>query len=278
MDKASKRIGVVAPGGPMKSDTAERVTALARRLYPDGRVELMFHPQCFETDGHFAGSDNVRAQAFLDVANDPALDALWFGRGGYGSGRIAELVLPHLAAEARDKLYLGYSDAGAMLGALYGQGFQVAHGPMAQDVVRPGGEAAVARALAWLADRDAAALEPSLQPGVKAAAFNLAILSQIVGTPFQPDLSGHVLMLEEVSEHMYRIDRFLLHVTSNPEIRKVAGLKLGRCREIPPNDPDFGLDEEAVARFWCERSAIPWLGRADIGHDIDNKVVPFGGL
>ena len=37
-----------------------------------------------------------------------------------------------------------------------------------------------------------------------------------------------------------------------------------------------GLEEE-VARYWCERSGIPWLGRADIGHDIDNKIVPFGG-
>ena len=111
---------------------------------------------------------------------------------------------------------------------------------------------------------------------MKAAAFNLTILSQLLGTALQPDLDGHVLMLEEVSEHMYRIDRALCHVTGNPGIRRVAGLRLGRCSAIPPNDPDFGLDEEAVARFWCGRSGIPWLGRADIGHDVDNRVVPFG--
>ena len=92
----------------------------------------------------------------------------------------------------------------------------------------------------------------------------------------QPDLAGHVLMLEEVSEYMYRIDRMLLHVTSNPAIRRVAGLRLGRCAAIPDNDPDFGMTAEAVARFWCERSGIPWLGVADIGHDAANKVVPFG--
>jgi muramoyltetrapeptide carboxypeptidase len=56
----------------------------------------------------------------------------------------------------------------------------------------------------------------------------------------------------------------------------VAGIKLGRCSDITANEPDFGMNEEEVTRFWCEQSGIPWLGRADIGHDADNKIVPFG--
>ncbi len=104
----------------------------------------------------------------------------------------------------------------------------------------------------------------------------MVVLSQLLGTPLQPDLAGHVLMLEEVTEQMYRIDRFLFHITSNPGIRRVAGIMLGRCSEIPPNEPDFGQTEEQVARHWCGVSGIPYLGRADIGHDIDNKVVPLG--
>ncbi|HXN42858.1 MAG TPA: hypothetical protein VN917_01325, partial [Xanthobacteraceae bacterium] len=111
----------------------------------------------------------------------------------------------------------------------------------------------------------------------KTAAFNMTILSHLLGTPLQPDLEGHVLMLEEVSEAMYRIDRSLFHITSNAQIRRVAGIMLGRCNTIPPNEPDFGMTEEEVARYWCRSSGIPWLGRADIGHDIDNKIVPFGG-
>ena len=61
-------------------------------------------------------------------------------------------------------------------------------------------------------------------------------------------------------------------------IRKAAGIRLGRCSDITPNDPDFGEDEVAVMQRWCQRSGIPYLGRADIGHDIDNRVVPFGTL
>jgi muramoyltetrapeptide carboxypeptidase len=146
---------------------------------------------------------------------------------------------------------------------------------MAADVRRDGGEAAVRRALSWLVRRDETALEPSLGEA-PAAAFNITVFSQLLGTPLEPDLAGHVLMLEDVSEHMYRTDRSLFHITGNARVREVAGIRLGRCTEVPANDPDFGASEEEVFRYWCERSGIPYLGRADVGHDSDNKVVPFG--
>ena len=269
------RIAVVAPSAPIAHEAAERVRALAAERHPD--AELLFHPQCFLAHNHFAGPDQARAGAFLEVANDPGVDAVWFARGGYGSCRIAEAVLGRLEAPARAKTYLGYSDAGFLLAGLYAAGFgRVAHGPMPQDVRRQGGEAAVGRALAWLARRDEAVIEGTLGPGDAAAAFNITVFSQLLGTPLQPDLSGHVLMLEDVSEYMYRTDRAMFHITSNPGVRRVRGIRLGRCSEVPLNDPDFGETEEEVFRHWCERSAIPFLGRADIGHDAANKVVPFG--
>ena len=77
---------------------------------------------------------------------------------------------------------------------------------------------------------------------------------------------------------MYKIDRLLFHITSNSEIRRVTGIMLGRCGHITPNEPNFGMNEEEVACFWCLRSGIPWLGRADIGHDVNNKIVPFGSI
>lgn len=268
-----KRIGIVAPASRIFPEFPERLRAAVEPRF-GRRVELVFHPQCFETWGHFAGTDDQRAAAFVEVANDPSFDALWFGRGGYGSGRIVEAVLPRLNEAARAKTYLGYSDAGSMLGALYHAGFpHLAHGPVACDLLRQGGEAAVERALAWLVDRDPASLEAGLtdQP---TAAFNLTILSHLIGTPWMPDLTGHVLLVEEVSEHMYRIDRALWHVLH--AVKGLAGLRLGRCSLIPENDPDFGQDEETVAKHWCRVTGVPYLGRADIGHDAGNKVVPFG--
>ena len=256
---------------------AERVTALAAERYPS--VELAFHPQCFLSAGHFAGTDAQRAAAFVEVSNDPAFDAVWIGRGGYGSGRMAEEALGKLTEAARAKTYLGYSDAGMLLGGLYARGFGgVVHGPMPADINRSGGEEAVARALAYLSGGAADAIEPSVAASGKVAAFNLMTFSQLIGTPLQPDLAGHVLMLEEVSEYMYRIDRSLFHVTSNPAVRQVAGIRLGRCSAIPENDPDFGQTEVEICQHWCRKSGIPYLGRADIGHDAQNKIVPFGGF
>jgi muramoyltetrapeptide carboxypeptidase len=165
MNKQPIKIGVVAPACRLNPAAAEKVHAIAAESYTGGRVEIMIHPQCYLSDGHFAGDDKARAAAFLEVANDPSVDAVWFARGGYGACRILEAVIPHLAPAATAKTYLGYSDLGSLLGALYRQGFaHLAHGPMVMDARREGGEAAVRRALSWLVDRDPAALEPSLAP------------------------------------------------------------------------------------------------------------------
>jgi muramoyltetrapeptide carboxypeptidase len=277
MGNKTCRIAVVAPASRISPDVADKVREVVGSLYPDGRAEIFFHPQCFLSQGHFAGDDETRAGAFVEVANDDGTDAVWFARGGYGSCRMVEAAMRALKAPARRKTYLGYSDCGTLLATLYRAEFEaVAHGPVAQDILRNGGEAAIKRALAWMVDRAPKALEPTVGGSNKTAAFNITVLSQLLGTPLQPDLDGHVLMLEDVSEAMYRIDRSLFHITSNPGIRRVAGIKLGRCSDIPANQPDFGMNEEEVARYWCDKSGIPWLGRADIGHDADNKIVPFG--
>ncbi len=267
----------MAPGSRIDRTVAERIGDIAAGLDSDRPIEIHFHPQCFLTSGHFAGDDAARTAAFLDIANDASFDALWFARGGYGSCRIAEASIAGLAAVARNKVYLGYSDAGCLLAGLYNAGFTgLAHGPMPSDILRPGGEAAIERGLAYLTGGAPGVLEASVSAGTPTAAFNMAVLSQLLGTPLQPDLTDHVLMLEEVAEHMYRIDRFLFHITSNPGVRRVAGIMLGRCSAIPSNEPEFGQTEEQVTRHWCAASGIRYLGRADIGHDIDNKIVPLG--
>lgn len=273
------RIGVVAPARRLEPETAEAVTALACAYLGAEAPELLFHPHCFLSSGHFAGTDAERAEALVAMANDPSIDAIWFARGGYGAARIVGRVMPRLAPAARAKRWLGYSDTGTLLGAFYGAGFaDVAHGPMPNDINLDGGAAAVTRALDWLVRRDPAACEASVVPGVKTAAFNLTILSHLVGTPWLPDLAGHVLMIEEISEYLYAIDRAMAHVAANPGIRQIAGLRLGRCSRIDDNDVPFGEDEVQIAERWCAEAGIAWLGRADIGHDAGNRVVPFGDV
>lgn len=269
------RIGIVAPSTPILPDDAEAARAIAAIGYPG--VDLVFDDQCFAVHGHFAGEDGHRFAALVEMANRPDIDAVWFARGGYGACRIAEDAVAAMADAARGKAFLGYSDQGNLLAALYREGFDhVAHGPMVADIRREGGDAAVGRALDWLVARDPAACEPGLVHGARHAAFNLMTLSMLLGTPLEPDLSGHVLLVEEVSEYLYAFDRALFHVASYLAPRGLAGLRLGRVSDVPENDRSFGMEAEEIARYWCERAGLAWLGRADIGHDAANKVVPFG--
>jgi muramoyltetrapeptide carboxypeptidase len=264
------RIAVVAPSCPLKREAAERVQAIVAGR---GDCELFIHPQCFLSDGHFAGPDEARLAALREVMADSSIDAVWYARGGYGSNRIAEAVLRDLPEAAHGKLYLGYSDAGFLLAGMHKKGLEVAWGPMPQDVLRDGGEAAVNRALDWIVRRDEQALEPQLsQP---AMAFNLTVLSHLLGTSLEPDFTGVELLIEDVSEQLYRIDRATFHVTANENVRQVRRLRLGRVSDVLENDPAFAIEEQAIVEEWCRRSGIAFGGRADIGHDAQNKVVPF---
>ena len=160
---------------------------------------------------------------------------------------IGDSVIAGLGPAARGKTYLGYSDGGTLLGALYAAGIgQVAHGPMPADIRRDGGEVAVVRALDWLVDGDPSALEPSLGEGPAAAAFNIVILAHLAGSRHLPDLAGHVLMIEEVDEYLYRTDRDLAQIMA--AVKGLAGIRLGRISKVPANDPDFGATPEAVVR------------------------------
>jgi len=266
------RVALCAPSTPFAREDAARVMALAAAC---PGVELHFHEQCFAADGHFAGPDAARLAAFLDCANDPAFDAVWFVRGGYGANRIAQDAVAGLGPAARDKAYLGYSDGGYLLAALYRARIgRPVHAPMPTDIRRDGGEAAVRRTLGWLAG-DRSGEEPSLAAERHpAVAFNLTTLAMLGGTPLMPGLAGHVVMVEEVSEYLYAVDRLFFHATAH--LGGIAGLRLGRVSDVPENDRPFGADAEQIARFWCARHAIPFLGPADIGHDAANRIVPFG--
>src|SRR5438067_9055288 len=217
------RIAVVAPSCTLKREAADAVQAIV-----DARddCELLIHPQCFLSDGHFAGPDEARLMALREVMADPSIDAVWFARGGYGSNRIAERAMADVPETARSKAYMGYSDAGFLHAGLHKAGLNVVWGPMPQDVLRPGGKAAVTRALDWLVRRDPAACEGELR--APAMAFNLTVLASLLGTVVEPDFTGVDLLIEDVGEHHYRIDRTMFHVAASPNLRRVARLRLGR--------------------------------------------------
>ena len=265
-------IAICAPATPITREQAAALEELVAAEFPDHRVS--FHEQCFASEGHFAGDDLTRLTALLDCANDPSFDAVWFAKGGYGSNRIAEAAVARMNAAARSKTYVGFSDCGYLLAALYRAGIgQCAHGSMPVSARSETGKEAVRRVLRWFSG-DNSGLEPSLDGQTPAVAFNLITLAMITNTPLMPDLSGHVVMVEEVSEHLYSIDRLFFHLAGS--LPRIAGLRLGFVTDIPENYVEFGQGDEDIARFWCARAGVPYLGRAQIGHTAANTVVPFG--
>ncbi|RHW18996.1 LD-carboxypeptidase [Sphingomonas gilva] len=267
------RIGVVAPARAIKEEVAARVLAFAAIVFPS--VDLVIDPQCFAEAGHFAGPDELRAETFLRYANDPAFDAIWFARGGYGSNRILDEIMPALKPAAYRKRYIGYSDMGFMLGAMYARRVgRVAHGPMLIDMGTGGGDKTVTRSLDWLTG-GTRGLEPGLGDR-PAAAFNLSILTAMIGTPWLPDLTDHVLLIEEVGEPHYRMDRMLWQLSQSTQLKGIAGLRLGGVTDIVENDVAFGEEVEPMFEKWARVMGVPYLGRAQVGHMRDNWVVPFG--
>lgn len=270
------KIAVVAPARSITQEAAARGAAFAALSFPG--AELHFDPQCFAEAGHFAGIDALRAETFVRYANDPAFDAIWFARGGYGSNRILKDVISRMNDAARRKTYLGYSDMGFLLGALYRHGIGYpCHGPMSTEATERNQGGPAWRALAWLTSKDRRALEPDLD-GRPAAAFNLAILTAMLGTEWVPNLKDHVLILEEVGESFYRIDRMMFQLAGASQLRGLAGIRLGSVTNVPEGDGEeaFGESLDQIMARWCGEMGVPYLGRAKIGHDGNNTVVPFG--
>jgi len=274
MAKRAKNIALVCPGGPITRDLAKELGEIAAD-HCESAATLHFHEQCFLQAGHFAGTDAERSAAFLEVANDPKMDAVWFARGGYGAGRLDNDLYENLNEAARGKTYLGYSDAGVILARLHGLGIgKSVHGPMATDLVRVDGHAAMRRALDFLVAGKKSHCEPAAMRA-PSYAFNITVLAHMIGLDWAPEFSGRIVMLEDVGEYLYRIDRAMQAIITSPKMSGAAGIMLGRISDVPENDRPFGADAEEIARYWCDRAGVDFLGSADIGHDSDNKIVPF---
>ena len=180
------RIAVVAPSCTLKREAADRVQAIVagtRRLRARHPPAMLSHRRPFRGAGRRRGWRRcARSMA------DPAIDAVWFARGGYGSNRIAEAALADLPEAARGKLYMGYSDAGFLHAGLHKAGLERGVGA---DAAGCAARAAArrrssARSTGWCA-AIAAALEPGLDG--PAMAFNLTVLSNLLGTPLEPDFT-----------------------------------------------------------------------------------------
>ena len=279
-------ISLVAPAGPI--DPAALVRAigvleqrgLATKTYRDVTTQ----------SGYLAGSDLARIDEFNAAIRDPETSAILPIRGGYGLARIVDR-LDYATLARRPKLVCGFSDITVLHAAIQRHAALASfHGPNLQDGI--GSPAGLRKEVApayWhsvmnepVSTHQDEPLQGDVQTlcGGKAegplVGGNLTVLCGLIGTPYEPDTSGAILLLEDVGEALYRIDRMLAQLALAGKIQPLAGVVLGQFTSdvgqppIPPDDL-----RQVFARFFGSLG-VPVVANYPIGHTPTNLTVPLG--
>lgn len=263
--------------------------AVRRRALADGvrALERMgFRPvlgaAVRERDGYLAGSDERRAADLAAMIDDPAVRAIWFARGGYGTARILDRV-PWKRLARRPKTLIGYSDLTALFCAAASRTRAAClYGPGVSELGNR--DSFHARSLRTLLE--GREIEMPVGPGRvlvpgrargPLAGGNLSALTSLLGTPFQPVLRGRILLLEDVGEPAYRLDRMLTQLRLAGAFEGLAGVLLGgfdpapRLR-FPPDRPAAEIVRENFAGL-----GVPVVARLPVGHVPRKWTVPLTG-
>ncbi len=280
-------VRIVAPSGPFDPEAFEKGLAVLRdRLGLVPRMRDDIHSR----KGYLAGDDARRLAEWHEAASDTEARAVWCARGGYGAVRL----LPRLEA-ARilhpPKVFVGFSDITALHALLNRSGLVTVHGPVVTQLGRLPPEcldhleALLFGGAPPLADRRAARPPPgrgvvaaaTLRPGVASGPLlggSLTVLSHLCGTPWQPRFAGAVVVLEDVGERPYRIDRMLVQLRLSGAFDRLAGIAIGQFTSC--DDPDL-LGVEAVRQVAWELG-VPAIEGVPAGHEDVNYALPFGSM
>ncbi len=244
---------------------------------------------------YFAGLDEERARALDAFARDPYIGTIWCARGGYGSARLLPLLDKWKTAAAlrRDpKLLIGYSDVTALhLYFFHKLGLPSLHATMPGtprfSSLTPRMDKLLRATLAGKLDLGKKSFTSewktkNLIPAKRDTegvilGGNLSLVASMVGTPWQPELSGKFLFLEDCGERPYRVDRMLSQLANAGMFRGLRGVLLGDF------ETDVEYKEKAEKKYWKEifheRFAplgIPVLDGLPVGHGKDNDPLPLG--
>ena len=274
---AGDRVAVVAPSGPVR---AERLQTGIEYLKQWG-LEVEVLPSVLaghERLSYLAADDKARAEDLRNAWLDSSFAAVFCARGGYGVQRMLEYVdFDELVAVP--KWFIGFSDITALHEPLNARGLVTVHGPMAAAVEQLGASVGRQRLHDLMfeptsvTDLLAPAGARTVVDGVAEGPLrggNLALLAASVGTPTYAPPTGIVVM-EDVSEDAYRVDRLLTQLLRSGWFAGVTGLVIG---DFSGAD-DSGL-VSAVVRDRLEPLGLPMVEGAAIGHEDVNLAVPLG--
>lgn len=275
---------VIAPSGTLRelSSFEKGVEIWKSRGY---RVELS---RGFDDRwGYLAGADENRVRQLADALNDPDCRGILCVRGGFGSTRLLEKGNVAKAENSQfpppdshsPKWLIGFSDITALLWNQAKLGVWGVHGPMLTTLADEP-DWSVDRLFDCIEGRPLQSLQGKGWGSGQATGplfpANLTVASHLLGTPYQPDLTGVILAFEDVSEAPYRVDRMLTLWRMAGAFAGVRGIALGRFSrcEIDPSIPSFSIEE--VLRDRLLDLNIPIVSDLPFGHEGVNAALPMG--
>lgn len=262
------RVAVVAPSGPFDRPTFEKGLALLAARY-----QPVFTERLFARHRYLAGPAEARRAELQAALDDASLRAVFAARGGYGAMHL----LPALRFSAPKPL-VGFSDLTALHAAALHHGYRPLHGPVLTQLGTQPPEV-VERLWSLLEGRPVPPLTATrtVVPGVTEGPLvggNLAVLAALAGTPFLPPLEGAVLLLEDIGERPYRLDRLWTQLALSGALAGVQGVVLGDftgCEE-----PGAAFTSAEVLDELAATLGRPCAAGFPIGHGAVNVPVQLG--
>ena len=271
------RVALVAPAGPLRDETDLHQ---ARDNVRSFGWEPIVGAHVLMRTGYFAGDDTQRAADLNRALADDSIDAVWCLRGGYGTMRILD-ALDFEAIARRPKPVIGYSDITALHCALAARADVVSyHGPTARSALSAFSRDSFACALVYGGDScgdapDARVLRGGVAHGVLAGG-NLALLSALVGTPYAPRLGNAILVLEDIDEAVYRVDRMLRQLLLAGLLDDVQAIVFGACTNCPETSDDGARRLDDVIFEVAEALDVPAMSGVPVGHIANQWTLPLG--
>ena len=272
---------LVSPSGPAPQ---ERVDLGISMLSAWG-LNVEVAPGALDAFGYFAGPDEARLAGLNAALRDPAVRGVICTRGGYGAQRIVDGI-DFDAVRATPKVFAGFSDITALQLALWQRaGLASVHGPMAawnesrtgdvsMESLRQSLMTTAPMLLAARNDEETSEVMVS-GPVVRGTLLggNLCLLQATVGTADMPNLAGAILVLEEVEEPPYKVDRMLTHLRRCGALDGIVGIAIGQFTDCADGWPTSVVD---VIMDRLGDLGVPMLGGLPIGHGRDQLSVPIG--
>jgi muramoyltetrapeptide carboxypeptidase len=270
-------VALVAPAGPLQNpDELPRAQENARSLGWEPVVASHANARV----GYLAGKDRDRLNDINRALRDPKIGAVWCLRGGYGVMRILPGI-DYDALSRAPKAIIGYSDVTALHAAVQRKCKLITfHGPTAREALTDFSRDSFQRAVVENADSCGVAADSrELNAGTaegRLVGGNLAVLSALCGTPYMPDLTDGILILEDINEPVYRVDRMLEQLKLSGVLNGCKAIVFGNCSGCEATAPGRSFDD--VLSEVAHALGVPCLAGIPVGHIAEQWTIPLGAM